>query len=224
MIKRLLILISCLLLSTSAMAEHIVNNGNAKRYAIFYDEQCFASGVLDGNTCLATGHTVIHSEDVNEFIDALPATSFPDLPDSGMLEEGTIYNWDGQAVIVRQSHERTIYDPDETPALFLFFQEGEGTLDWIVGEQVEVGMKREYEGTVYSCIQPHVTQADWTPPNVPALWQQVQEPSDEWQAGTYYDVNEQVLYNEVLYYCIQAHTAQIGWEPPNVPALWGVVE
>lgn len=43
--------------------------------------------------------------------------------------------------------------------------------EWKVGEMVEVGDRRYYNGVWYTCVQSHTTQADWTPDIVPALWQ-----------------------------------------------------
>jgi len=44
------------------------------------------------------------------------------------------------------------------------------TNDWREGEEVWEGAYRVYDEELYSCIQPHTTQSDWTPPVVPALW------------------------------------------------------
>lgn len=41
---------------------------------------------------------------------------------------------------------------------------------WEVGEALEVGSLREYQGNLYEVVQAHTTQADWTPPEVPALF------------------------------------------------------
>jgi hypothetical protein len=149
------------------------------------------------------------------------ASAFPELPESGWLEQDDIYQWGATLVMVRQSHNRTQYSPDETPALFIVYREDAAeVLEWIAGEQVHVGTRRVYDGVEYECLQAHVTQSDWTPPAVPALWRAVVEPSDEWQAGTAYTIGDVVSYLGVLYECRQSHTSQPGWEPPNVPALW----
>ena len=91
---------------------------------------------------------------------------------------------------------------------------------WIPNEPVGVGDIRIYDGAEYECLQAHVTQADWTPPAVPALWRAMVEPSAEWQAGTAYKVGDRVTYAGLLYECRQSHTSLPGWEPPNVLALW----
>jgi hypothetical protein len=41
---------------------------------------------------------------------------------------------------------------------------------WKIGEAVEIGTLRQYDGDLYKCVQAHITQADWTPDIVPALW------------------------------------------------------
>ena len=42
--------------------------------------------------------------------------------------------------------------------------------DWTTGEQVAVGAVRQFDGNLWRVVQAHTTQADWTPPTVPALW------------------------------------------------------
>lgn len=170
--------------------------------------------------------SVIADADENAFVAALPADAFPPLPDSGWLEAGNIYQYEGAAVIVRQSHYRTIYTPADTPALFIVYREAADTvLDWVAGEQVQVGTRRVYDGVTYECLQAHVTQEDWTPPAVPALWRVVVEEPEEptvaaWAAYTAYKIGDVVTYNGASYSCRQAHTSLPEWEPPNVLALW----
>ena len=151
-----------------------------------------------------------------------PTSIFPVLPDTGRLEEGQIYSYGNGAVKVRQTHDRTIYSPEETPALFTFYREvTEGQL-WIPNEEVNTGDTREYDGVMYECIQGHVTQEDWTPDKTPALWQAEQDPNTgtEWAAGVAYTIGDIVTYEGLEYECRQSHTSLTGWEPPNVLALW----
>ncbi len=42
---------------------------------------------------------------------------------------------------------------------------------WVVGHAYKVGDRVSYGGHNYQCLQAHTSQADWTPPAVPALWQ-----------------------------------------------------
>src|SRR5690348_17897936 len=42
---------------------------------------------------------------------------------------------------------------------------------WAVGVAYAVNDTVTYGGSTYKCLQAHTSQADWTPPAVPALWQ-----------------------------------------------------
>lgn len=44
---------------------------------------------------------------------------------------------------------------------------------WEAGKRYEVGDRREYDGVLYKCKQGHTSQADWTPPLTPALWDRI---------------------------------------------------
>ena len=41
---------------------------------------------------------------------------------------------------------------------------------WAPDATYQVGDHATYDGKVFKCIQGHKSQADWTPPAVPALW------------------------------------------------------
>ena len=41
---------------------------------------------------------------------------------------------------------------------------------WSVGKAYATGDRVQHEGTLYKCVQAHTSQADWTPPETPALW------------------------------------------------------
>ena len=57
--------------------------------------------------------------------------------------------------------------------------------EWEVGETYVVGDRRQYDGLLYRCVQAHTSQADWTPPAVPALWVRTwTEPYPEWVQPT----------------------------------------
>ena len=165
---------------------------------------------------------VVAAEDELDFIGQVPPEAFPPLPGSGWLEEGDIYQWEQQAVMVRQSHWRMHYDPPETPALFIVWREdADAVLEWIVGESVTVGTLRSYEGIVYRCIQAHVTQSDWTPPATPALWGVYvppDEPGDEpWQSGVTYDLGAVVTHNNATW---ESRRANNVWEPGTSDSGW----
>lgn len=161
-----------------------------------------------------------------EYATKVSSTIFPPLPTSGTLKAGEIYSYSGGAVMVRQTHERTIYHPEQTPALFSFWRDNASTeLAWMDGEKVEKGWKRTFGGKTYECLQAHQTQADWTPDKVPALWKEVVivPATGEWALGVAYKVGDEVMYLGKKYRCLQAHTSQAGWTPSAVPALWKLV-
>jgi len=102
------------------------------------------------------------------------------LPEIGQkCDEGQYYLYKGDILKCRQTHNRTIYEPKDTPALFSFFRDNSAQLEWITGEWVEVGWIRIYNGLKYEVIQAHQTQSDWTPDKTPTLWKLVEEPSAE---------------------------------------------
>ena len=105
-----------------------------------------------------------------------------DLPDIGQqclkdviykYSEGDIDTGYNGLVICMQTHNRTIYPPMETPALFSFFRENTDDLEWIPNEMVELGWKRWYESKQYEVVQAHQTLSTWTPDVTPALWKEV---------------------------------------------------
>ena len=135
-------------------------------------------------------------------------------------EDITLYSG---LVICMQTHNRTIYPPMETPALFSFFRENTDDLEWIPNEMVDLGWKRWYESKQYECLQAHQTLSTWTPDVTPALWKLVAPATNEWAYPVSYSVNQLVTYQGSTYKCLQAHTSQAGWTPPVVPALWQLV-
>lgn len=131
-----------------------------------------------------------------------------DLPDTGLIEKDRIYRYsDGEEngysglVVAVQEHQRTIYKPEETPALFSFFRENSEELEWIPNEWVELGWKRMYGGIQYEVIQAHQTLATWTPDVTPALWSKAAEQEEpavkppQWVSGNWnqYTIGYQVF-------------------------------
>ncbi len=135
-------------------------------------------GITEPNQVTSTGQeTLTYDDDPSAFLDAIKDVETPDLiqlPDAPQgTEQGEwvdrgVYQWGDLRVVCIQAHNRTIYEPTETPALFAIQNLTE---NWIAGEQVAVGDERNYEGTTYKCLQSHTTQTGWEPPNVPALWE-----------------------------------------------------
>ena len=87
---------------------------------------------------------------------------------------------------------------------------------WTVNKAVEVGERREYEGTLYEVVQAHTTQGNWTPDATPALWKEVAPEGviPEWKqplgAHDAYQKGDKVLYNELVYVSIVDNNV---WEP-----------
>ena len=100
--------------------------------------------------------------------------------------------------------------------------------DWQPGLAVKVGEVYAWDGTLVEVIQAHVTQADWEPNLVPALFK-IHRTDDgsgpiPWQPGISVVAGEQVTYDGVTYDVVQSHTTQTGWEPPATPSLFTPVE
>jgi hypothetical protein len=188
-----------------------------------------AAGVTRVGELTVSGMELRADADENAFLGKVAgvAGDYQPLPSVGAwLEAGSIYAYAGGLVIVRQSHTRTAHAPADIPALLLVYRENAGdVLEWVAGESVLLGTRRLHNGKLYEALQAHVTQADWQPPNVPALWREVVEvpATPEWAAGIAYKVGDEVTYQGATYRCLQAHTSQAAWTPVAVPSLWQVV-
>lgn len=170
-------------------------------------------------------NTAIFDTDENAYLGKMVGNggTFQPLPTLGNLcEANKIYSYLGGAVICRQTHNRTEHAPADAPALFSVYRATSTTpLDWIANEPVLVGVIRLYAAKQYKCLQAHTTQVDWTPPAVPALWQDITPPPvGAWTYPVLYKVNDIVTYLGLTYKCLQAHTSQATWTPLAVPALW----
>jgi hypothetical protein len=169
--------------------------------------------------------TAITDTDSNAYLGKMEGKggTYAPLPATGELcEAGKIYGYNGGQVICRQTHNRTLFEPSLTPALFsVYIPNTTEPMLWIANEPVMVGMVRTYNGRQYKCLQAHTTQTDWMPPAVPALWSDVTPPTtSEWAYPVAYKVNGLVTYQGLTYKCLQAHTSQAAWTPIAEPALW----
>ena len=181
-----------------------------------FDKQVIENIEVDGGKAIDV---------VKEYETKVSSTMFPPLPDSGYLEMGVIYSYSGGAVMVRQPHERTIYTPEQTPALFSFYRDNASAeLEWMAGEKVEAGWRRTFGGKTYECLQPHQTQSDWTPDKtIGVLWKEVvvTPVEGEWAIGVAYKVGDIVTYKTKRYSCRQAHTSITTWTPTaTLNVLW----
>ena len=135
------------------------------------------------------------------------------------------YRYEGDLYKCLQSHNRTEWPPLLTPALFAYYRANYSEiLEWIIGEQVELGWQRIYNGIVYQVIQAHQTQVDWTPPIAITLWKSIDQRPDVigvWTTGVPYKVNDIVTYLGNTYKCLQAHTSIQSWNPvATINVLW----
>lgn len=186
------------------------------------------TGVTHTGETTLTGLTMFSAEDEQTYLSAVVThvTTYNPLPDTGWLEAGNIYGYDGGLVIVRQSHNRTAHAPEDIPALLSVYRADGGTLEWVANERVEVGTRRTYGGATYQAIQAHTTQTDWTPLASPALWMELitQPGGGAWTAGVTYALDVQVTYSGQTYRCLQAHTAAPQWLPTlTLGVLWALV-
>ena len=148
----------------------------------------------------------------------------PDLPTKGVIEMDQIYKWNNQYIRCRQTHNRTIYDPTETPALFSIFRKESSNMEWIPGEKVDIGVIRLYKDKQYQCIQAHQTEKGWEPDKTSALWKEFIDPGGEitdWvqPAGAHdaYNTGDQVRFEGAVWEStIDANV----WSPTAYPVGW----
>ena len=182
------------------------------------------TGITEINNLTVSGQTIVYDSNENTYLGKLvgKAGAYNPLPNIGELcEAGMIYGYNNGLVICRQTHNRTIYSPEETPALFIVYRaDAASVLDWVVGEKVEVGMHRIYNTVEYVVIAAHVTQADWTPDKTPTLWGKVAPATGAWTVGVAYKVGDLVTYQGSTYKCLQAHTSIATWTPTAAVSLW----
>lgn len=70
---------------------------------------------------------------------------------------------------------------------------------WVIGAEYAVDTTIRYEDVLYRCVQAHTSQADWTPPSVPALWVKVAP------QGEYREIKDGMLPTEAF------ALGEIGW-------------
>lgn len=187
-----------------------------------------ASGSTEPGGATVTGLPLISDADENTFLGAVTglAGTYNPLPAMGeWCDAGVIYGYAGGLVICRQSHTRTEHAPADIPALFAVYRVDAGeALAWVAGEQVWVGTRRLYAGVLYTALQAHQTQADWTP-NAPGilgvLWAVVVTTPD-WAIGVLYHVGDLVMHQGTQYRCLQQHTSIASWSPTS-PGILGVL-
>lgn len=170
----------------------------------------------------ATLQALVTVDNVQDIVD-LPKVGEP-------IEANRLYLYASEfsgLVKAVQAHTRTIYKPEETPALFSFFRENSDELGWIPNEWVKLGWKRVYNDIQYEVIQPHQTLSTWTPDATPALWVKVpgQEPIEEILPWHPFDGTNESLYQTGEKCIFEGHIWESkidnnSWSPADYPAGW----
>lgn len=224
---------------------HIVASNRAVLFAALTGNEIIQSGVIELSGAIAASVTLVAEESENAYLGKLAGkTGAEPLPARGeKVEAGKIYAYNGGMVMARQDHIRTEHAPEDVLALFVVYRaDAEALLPWVAGEKVERGIRRTYGGKTWSVIQGHVTQADWTPDKVPALWAEyVEAPPPQtipdWRSGealTYVAPKNGANANlptsdwpEAIYrmhkglkYRLRQNPGANIWEPQTVPAIW----
>jgi hypothetical protein len=218
--KRILIILSILPYLLSAQVDYRYTN----QYCVITDK--LTDSIIINEYIISarveTNQNIIRVNDLNKVNISILTDAIPELPDIGWLQENQLYAYNNQVIQVIQSHYRTIYLPEETPALFSFYREDTGDLEWISNEKVNIGDIRTYKGIEYECIQAHMTLEAWTPDVTPALWQAVQgEECPKWIQPTgahdAYNIGDCVLFNGK---CYESKINANVWSPAVYPAGW----
>jgi hypothetical protein len=101
---------------------------------------------------------------------------------------------------------------------------------WAVGVAYSVGERVQYDGKLYKVVQAHTSQADWTPPTVPALFTEVAKPGEipVWKQPTgaqdAYNKGDKVWYPDVNTTVYESVIDSNVWSPNDYPQGWKVVE
>lgn len=101
---------------------------------------------------------------------------------------------------------------------------------WAVGVAYSVGERVQYDRKLYKVVQAHTSQADWTPPTVPALFTEVAKPGEipVWKQPTgaqdAYNKGDKVWYPDVNTTVYESVIDSNVWSPNDYPQGWKVVE
>lgn len=97
---------------------------------------------------------------------------------------------------------------------------------WENGIDYAVGERRQYEGTLYRCLQAHTAQEAWNPADAPSLWTKVLIPDPtvipEWEqpdSTNGYSKNDKVTHNGKTWISLVDNNV---WEPgaTGTETLW----
>ena len=185
------------------------------KYLVFADN---TSKYIKTGRVEATPETI-----VSENLD-IPATNFEDLPSKGWVQQDMMYNYNGKTVLCIRGHNRTIYTPENTPALFSFYRAESEDMVWITNEKVEVADLRIFNSVKYECLQAHQTQDSWNPElTINVLWKTYSSGGDipAWVQPTgghdAYNIGDKVTFEGNTYESLINGNS---WSPTTYPAGW----
>ena len=197
------------------MAKHIEKPA-ARTFWKITQGEITHEGYTEINQVTSTGDAAIITQSVN------PATIYPALPDEGELIENAIYSYNGDMLRVVQTHDRTHFEPSETPNLFDVIRPNTEGMIWVKNEKIVIGDKRDFNNVTYQAINSFTTREGQTPNIVPALWKVWTNPEviSEWVQPTgahdAYRLNDLVLFNNKTWKCISDYCVYapgvFGWE------------
>ena len=141
-----------------------INKPTNKNYwvATATDGSVVHIGETNPNQVTTTGlDSLDYTESDNEHLSTVSnyADRFDELPQQGeLVEEDKIYRYNDTVIRCIQEHKRTIYEPHQTPALFVFTGNADGSIPlWSDFEsfefqQLPIGTAVIHEGTTYYLI------------------------------------------------------------------------
>ncbi len=96
---------------------------------------------------------------------------------------------------------------------------------WKIDISYNIGDIVDYNGTIYKCLQPHISHSGWSPETtLNVLWIKINNNISDtlvWSTGTLYKVDDIVIYNNSKYTCYQSHMSQTNWNPQStINILW----
>lgn len=99
------------------------------------------------------------------------STATPEWKPGMTLAVGDTVMHGGSMFVVIQSHttQADWIPGTATQSLYRRVQP-EGSTEWQPDTDYATGAECTYEGSAYTCLQGHTSQAGWEPPNVPSLW------------------------------------------------------
>lgn len=99
---------------------------------------------------------------------------------------------------------------------------------WRAGTEYAAGQKVQYNGTLYTVLQTHTSQTDWTPTAAPSLFAKVLIPDADkiydWEqpdSTNPYMTGDKVRFDGKVYRSLIDNNV---WSPATYPAGWELVE